>query len=280
MNNILICSDLDRTILPNGSQPESPMALEILRRLAGMDRISLVYVSGRDESLLKEAINTFNLPLPDYAIGDVGTTIYNPGASWLPWDEWSSEIAADWRGKSRADLEKMFADMTILEVQEAAKQNTFKLSYYTESTIDANKLRQEMENRLTAAAIEACVIWSVDEEKDVGLVDILPRRATKLHAIRFLMKKKGYSEEKTVFAGDSGNDMPALTSGLQAVLVKNAMAEVRDEAINTMQDKGMAERLYVAKGDFLGMNGNYAAGVLEGVAHFLPEIQKWMEDDD
>ncbi len=194
--------------------------------------------------------------------------------------QWSSEIAADWRGKSRADLEKMFADMTILELQEAAKQNTFKLSYYTDSAIDANKLRQEMENRLTAAAIEACVIWSVDEEKDVGLVDILPRRATKVHAIRFLMKKKGFIEERTVFAGDSGNDMPALTSGLQAVLVKNAMAEVRNEAINTMQDKGMAEQLYVAKGDFLGMNGNYAAGVLEGVAHFLPEIRKWMEIDD
>jgi hypothetical protein len=33
----------------------------------------------------------------------------------------------------------------------------------------------------------------------------------------------------------------------------------------------MMHRLYLPKGNFAGMNGNYAAGLMEGLAHFLPE---------
>ncbi|HEX23221.1 MAG TPA: haloacid dehalogenase, partial [Chromatiales bacterium] len=31
--------------------------------------------------------------------------------------------------------------------------------------------------------------------------------------------------------------------------------------------------------DFLGMNGNYAAGVLEGLVHFHPETPHWFKPD-
>jgi len=277
MNNILICSDLDRTILPNGSQPHSPRAFPILHKLAGMAEITLVYVSGRSQSLLKDALEEYDIPLPDYAIGDVGTTIYNPADNWRPWKDWAAEIAEDWQGRSRDDLEKMFADITMLEAQEAAKQNTFKLSYYTDTAIDKDDLKAEMEKRLDAARIRASIIWSIDEEKNVGLLDVLPKRATKVHAIRFLMKKMEFPVERTVFAGDSGNDLPALTSGLNAILVKNAMEEVRQEAVSTIKEKGLERCLYLAKGDFFGMNGNYCAGVLEGVAHFFPETERWMD---
>jgi hypothetical protein len=27
-----------------------------------------------------------------------------------------------------------------------------------------------------------------------------------------------------------------------------------------------------------GMNGNYSAGVLEGLVHFLPHMRKWLEE--
>jgi hypothetical protein len=33
----------------------------------------------------------------------------------------------------------------------------------------------------------------------------------------------------------------------------------------------MTNRLYLPRGNYLGMNGNYAAGVLEGLVHFIPE---------
>jgi len=276
MKKILLCSDLDRTILPNGPQPESPKALEILMHLSARDEITLAYVSGRSEALLKQAISDYSLPIPDYAIGDVGTTIYEPLENWQPWHDWAEEISRDWNCKSREDLAELFGDLDELTPQEDDKQNTFKLSYYAPSSCDPLPLKKTIAARLEEAEVKASIIWSIDEQKDVGLIDILPSRATKVHAIRFLMDKQVFAHDHTVFAGDSGNDMEALTSGLYAVLVKNARDDVRREAMRIMEESGMADRLYLARGDFLGMNGNYCAGVLEGLAHFLPQTRKWM----
>ncbi len=75
-SNILLCCDLDRTILPNGPQEESPQARPLLRALATRPEVTLVYVSGRHKALLLDAIREYDTPQPDYAIGDVGTTIY------------------------------------------------------------------------------------------------------------------------------------------------------------------------------------------------------------
>ncbi len=271
MNNILICSDLDRTILANGKEPHSPEALPVLHHLAECEEITLVYVSGRNEKLLKDATRKFGIPVPDYAIGDVGTTIYEPPGNWHPWDDWTQEIARDWQGKTGVDLARLFTDVDGIRLQEPEKQNTYKLSYYADAAADSTALRKEIRKRLEPAGIETSIIWSIDEEKNVGLLDILPKRATKVHAIHFVMKKRGFAEDRCVFAGDSGNDLPALTSGLNAVLVKNGREEVRREAVAVMEKRGMRERLYLAQGDFYGMNGNYCAGVLEGIAHFLPE---------
>jgi len=85
------------------------------------------------------------------------------------------------------------------------------------------------------------------------------------------MKRKGFAHEQTMFAGDSGNDLPALTSGLQAVLVKNARDDVRDKALQQVQAAGHSECLYLAQSGLLDMNGNFSAGVLEGLIHFLPQ---------
>ena len=279
MRNVLLCSDLDRTILPNGPQPESPEARGLLQRLADQPELTLAYVSGRHQALLQQAIEEYDLPLPDYAIGDVGTTIYDiEGGHWRPWDNWYQEIAADWRGKTREDLQAWFADIDLLRLQEAEKQNDFKLSYYAPADIEPDNLLKQLRQRLDAEDVRASLIWSIDEAADTGLLDILPEHATKLHAIKFLMKHKGFAHEQTVFAGDSGNDLPALTSGLQAVLVKNARDDVRATALRQVQAAGHGEYLYLAQGGLLGMNGNYSAGVLEGLAHFLPHTLDWLQD--
>ena len=278
-HNTLLCSDLDRTLLPNGPQPESPEARRLLQRLAERPELTLAYVSGRHQALLMQAIEEYDLPLPDYAIGDVGTTIYAiEDGHWRPWDSWYEEIAPDWRGKTREDLQAQFADIDLLHLQEVEKQNDFKLSYYAPADTERDSLLSQMRQRLDAEDIRASLIWSIDEATDTGLLDVLPEHATKLHAIKFLMKHKGFTPEQTVFAGDSGNDLPALTSGLQAVLVKHARDDVRDEALQQVQAAGHSDCLYLAQGGLLGMNGNYSAGVLEGLVHFLPHTLAWFPD--
>jgi sucrose-6F-phosphate phosphohydrolase len=275
LHNILICSDLDRTLIPNGFQKESAHARPVFRQLAENANIYLAYVSGRDRKLILDAIEEFYLPEPDYAIGDVGTTFYRVmNGNWQLSDDWSDEIGRDWKGLNWEQLAEFFEDMDDIRLQEPEKQSHYKLSFYTDKHVDQQRLIKHISIVLDEKGVCANIIWSVDEISTNGLLDIVPARANKLHAIQFLMQQEQFPRERTVFAGDSGNDLDVLTSGLQAILVKNATENVRKEAIDSLSVKHIINRLYLPKGNFCGMNGNYAAGVLEGLVHFIPETEK------
>ena len=279
LQKILICSDLDRTIIPNGYQEESAHARPVFRQIAEHANIHLTYVSGRDKQLIIDAIEEFYLPLPDYAIGDVGTTFYRIiNGNWQLSDEWSDEISQDWQGLNWEGLAEYFEDMKDVRLQELEKQSPHKLSFYTDQDVDQPHLKEKIRLVLMQRNLRANIIWSVDEISSRGLLDIIPARANKLHAIQFLMKQEQFFDDKTVFAGDSGNDLDVLTSGLRAILVKNAADEVRKEAVEKLSAKHMMHRLYFPEGNFCGMNGNYVAGVLEGLVHFFPETKKLVAD--
>ena len=279
LQKILICSDLDRTIIPNGYQEESALARPVFRQIAENANIHLTYVSGRDKQLIIDAVEEFYLPQPDYAIGDVGTTFYRIiNGNWQLSDEWSDEISQDWQGLNWEGLAEYFEDMKDVRLQELEKQSPHKLSFYTDQDVDQPHLKEKIRLVLMQRNLRANIIWSVDEISSRGLLDIIPARANKLHAIQFLMKQEQFFDDKTVFAGDSGNDLDVLTSGLRAILVKNAADEVRKEAVEKLSAKHMMHRLYFPEGNYCGMNGNYAAGVLEGLVHFFPETKKLVAD--
>ena len=276
-NRILICTDLDRTLLPNGEQPESPRARELFSQVSRRPEVDIAYVTGRHKALVLDAIKKFELPIPDYVLGDVGSTIYEVMSDdWHLWSGWQQEIAPNWAGYLHDQLAELFGDIEILKQQEAEKQNTFKLSYYAPADCDVNRLINTMQQRLQQHNICASLIWSVDDIERVGLLDVLPENATKLHAIQFLMQQKGYTSENTLFAGDSGNDLPVLASSVNSVLVANASEDVRQQAIQMASQQHNSSHLYLARGDFLGLNGNYSAGILEGLAHFIPASKAWL----
>jgi len=275
---VLLCTDLDRTLLPNGIQQESPQARRLFGRVAAHTEVTLVYVSGRHLALVDRAINSYALPRAHYVITDVGTRIYSrQPRGWEVWPQWEAEIGRDWGAMDHAGLRALFADIRQLRVQEASKQSRFKLSYYLPLQADRVALENEMQRRLQAQGVRASLVWSLDEPAGVGLLDVLPLGATKLHAVEFLREQLGLAVEQTLFAGDSGNDLPVLTSHLPAVLVANANPEVRAEAQAEAAAAGHAERLYLARGGLLGMNGNYAAGILEGLVHYFPATRSWLE---
>ena len=234
--------------------------------------VTLVYVTGRDRTLVEDAIDEYRLPQPDYVIADVGSTIYEiQQHDWRHLDKWQQEISPDWAGRSHDDMHSLFSSSLLLKLQEDTKQNTYKLSYYVPLEADHETLMSEMHATLVNMKIRASLIWSIDELAGTGLLDVLPASANKRHAIEFLMKQLGFDLSNTVFAGDSGNDLAVLTSPIRSVLVANASADVRDEAKQMALNLGEMDALYFAHGGFLGMNGNYSAGILEGVAHYMPE---------
>ena len=276
--HLLICTDLDRTLIPNGLLPESPAAREHFATLAAHSGVTLAYVSGRHRALVEQAIEDYCLPCPDFVIADVGTTIYHVGHEndWLRQDDWAQTLAADWGGRSHEQLAALLADVEALRPQEPERQNEHKLSYYTAPYGDREILATRIHARFAAPRILANLIWSVDEPAGVGLLDVLPPSASKFHAIEYLMRRQGFSAGECVFCGDSGNDIEVLASPIPAVLVANCEPSVRELALSLAADRGLREQLYIARGGFHGMNGNYSAGALEGIAHFLPHTEGWM----
>ncbi|MFN9466753.1 MAG: HAD-IIB family hydrolase [Pseudanabaena sp.] len=281
MQKLLICTDLDRTLLPNGTQPESPEARTIFTRLVSRPEVYLVYVSGRNLALVQEAIQEYDLPAPHWIVGDVGSTMYKfEGDRWKSWQNWTQQIAGDWRGFNAIDLEPLFSDLaeiSHLVLQEPDQQSRVKISYYLPVDIEKDALQQYIKLRLEEQNIAASLIYSVDEAKEIGLLDILPARATKLHAVEFLMGQLNFDDSNTVFAGDSGNDLPMLISAVPSVLVANAPDDIIAQSLQQAKKLGNTHRLYLAQGGFLGMNGNYSAGILEGIVHYYPDTKRWIE---
>lgn len=277
-DKLLICTDLDRTLIPNGPQPESPMARKHFTALVENAEVALAYVSGRHHELVEDAINTYCLPYPDYIIGDVGTTIYytDEAKNWKKHSEWDNSIAIDWAGKSHADLQLILSSMQNLQLQELDKQNDFKLSYYVPLHANQEALNITIQQKLNSLGVKANLIWSVDEAAETGLLDILPASASKFHAIEALMKLHHFDYSNTVFCGDSGNDIEVLISPISSVLVANSQPDVRELALRLASENNLIDQLYIAKGDFAGMNGNYSAGMLEGIAHYFPNTLQWM----
>ncbi len=292
----LLCTDLDRTLLPNGSAPESPGARELFSRLASKAELQLAYVSGRSLDLVCEAMETWQLPVPDYILGDVGTSIYTPASpnefrqertdrlqqpkpreKWCRWQLWDTAIARDWNGWSRSGIASLLTGVGELELQEVHKQSTFKLSFYVALDVDEKALQDKIQTILSREGIRASLIWSIDEASGIGLFDVLPARATKRHAVEFLMQQQRFEVADTVFAGDSGNDIPVLVSPIQSVLVANASPSVREEALREADVRGLTQALYLARGGFLGMNGNYSAGIIEGFVHYIPQSEQWLQ---
>ena len=282
MQTLLLCSDLDRTLIPNGAAPESPAARPLLARLAALPQVCLAYVTGRDKALVREAIDSYRLPVPNVVIGDVGATLYHVhGERWDKDLAWQTEIGREWEGRDHEDVIKILENAAVggLELQPPEKQNRFKVSYYADPGLDLDAVLRRVGDHLEAQGIRANIISSWDDDAQMGLVDILPSRANKLLAIRFLMNTMGIDAAHTVFAGDSGNDLDVLTSGLQAILVGNAADDIRQTARRRLSRNGSPpDRLYLARGGFKGLNGNYAAGVIEGVVHFFPEAGPWLQE--
>lgn len=276
-----ICTDLDRTLIPNGPQSESPGARAAFSALVAHPEVALAYVSGRHRALVANAIVSYALPLPDFVVADVGTTIYRveDRKDWRHLSDWEAAISQDWNHLSHAGLKRLLADVPALRLQESRKQNRHKLSYYVPLQADRSALSALMQQRFDAHGVKASLVWSTDEPAGIGLLDVLPAGATKFHAVSALVDRLGMQSEHTVFCGDSGNDIEVLVSPIPAVLVANAQPEVRAAAIELARQHGTSAQLYCAEGGFGGMNGNYSAGILEGVAHYHPELAAWMGVD-
>lgn len=263
---IIIATDLDRTLFPNGDQ-EYDGSMDRFTELVDKSDFHLVYVTGRNERQILEGMERYSAPAPEYAVAEVGTKVYLFSDGSLDEDPGYIDYIESKTGVW--DIEKFKDSLRWTEeirLQEEEHQNRFKLSYYVDPG-QSEKAVEEVHSRLQALSADFNLIYSVDETKNLGLLDVLPTHANKLEGLEYVRQKLGADKEDVVFCGDSGNDIIPLTSGYKAVLVRNAVEEVREQVEEEAKRQGIRDRIYFARGTD-DLNGYYVSGVIEGLEHF------------
>ena len=262
----IVATDLDRTLLPNGSWEGDSEAIPLFNDLTRKYGVLVVYVTGRNLNLTENAIKEYGVRHPDVLIGDVGTSIreYENGA-WKFDEGWIAHVHKASPRWDAAKIKDAVAEVAGMREQESEHLNQFKQSYYVEHERKDEVLQRVDE--LVKGKFDEVAIYSFDSVDGKGLLDFLPDSATKQTALEYVAEEFGAEKDKVVFCGDSGNDIFPLTAGFSGVLVRNADDQLVHNVKKAME-KNPSLKVYFAKGNFMGLNGYYTSGVIEGAYHY------------
>ncbi len=259
---ILICTDLDRTLLPNGEVAEPAGARDQFDQLVGRPGVLLAYVSGRDPALVRVAMEQWDLPEPDFIAADVGTHVLevDVDGEWIADEQWPEQLAERWQHVDTRRLDSLLLEGAGLTPQSAARQGAYKRSYSGISDAVVTpvllcKLVGDMASRV-------CFAVSHDPDVDELLVDALPAGSGKRGAVEHLQSRLGVDDAHTIFIGDSGNDLDALLGPWPSVLVANGDVSTRRHVLAHPVEE---DQPYLARAP-------YAAGIVEGVLDAFPEL--------
>jgi sucrose-phosphate synthase len=230
--------DLDRALVGDPESLDALMAwLSTVR-----DRFAFGVTTGRRLESALWLLRKWGVAPPDVLISDVGSAIHY-GPHWRPDAGWLSHIRRAWR---REDLARALEPVPGLRLQAARQQGICKLSFH----VNPNRFPgvDALKGLLHREGLRASLVYSQFRH-----LDVLPYRASKGQAIRYLAFKWGFPINHFVVAGDSGNDLDMLTGGMRAIVVANFSAEI----------EGLRDRAGIY---FAGQA--MAGGILEGLEHF------------
>ncbi|WPL19630.1 Mannosylfructose-phosphate phosphatase [Thiorhodovibrio winogradskyi] len=262
----VLATDLDRTLLPNGSWEPDPQAVDLFNRLTREQDTHVIYVTGRSLELTEQAIADFGIRHPHVLIGDVGTTIReHQDGGWHFDEDWTTHVRAKSPRWNVAGIKNAVAGIDGLREQPPENLNPFKQSYFVDHA--RNEAILKLVDEQVKGHFDESAIYSFDSQSGEGLLDFLPTSANKQTALEFVAGKLGLEKSEVVFCGDSGNDVFPLTAGFSGVLVRNA-----DEQLVSSVKQAQAEnprlKVYFAQGNFNGLSGYYTSGVIEGACHY------------
>ncbi len=266
----LLATDLDRTLLPNGSQKKDASVYAQLRSLFLQKKITIIYVTGRRKEQIQSVIQKYNLPRPLYCITNVGTQIYRYERGRYILDEgWQTVLRRKWKEGSAQSISKALTKSTLLKPQSKVTQNEFKRSFLASPTVSKTTIITEIRKTLQGIITHYDITYSIDVARNIAQIDIMPKNVNKKEALRYLLQSM--KRVDVVVSGDSGNDLSMLQSVWKSILVKNASDSVK----KAYQSKSFSsKKRYIATGLF-GINGNYASGIVEGLIQY-----RWLRDSD
>lgn len=257
----VLATDLDGTLIPLADNEQNRADLQALTLALRAKDVTLAFVTGRHLEIVVQAIAEHDLPVPDWIICDVGTTIYQQaGSQWEEVADYRDHLASLCAALPTTALQLTLADIEGLTLQEEPKQGRFKLSYYVDQH-QLDPIANVVAERLARQDAPWSLISSVDPFTQDGLIDLLPRDVSKAHAIEWWRRHCGFEPEQVVFAGDSGNDRAALIAGYRAIIVSNAPPSLVESVQQHHAAQGWTDRLHLSATPA-------TSGVLEGCGAF------------
>jgi len=236
--NRAIVSDLDLNLI--GDDRALQELITVLRQQR--TQAHFVLATGRRFDSALKLMKKHQIPEPDVLITSSGTEIYH--APELIGDSaWARHIDYHW---APHQVRKLLAGLPGLKLQPKHEQSRFKLSYY----IDPERIKLEEIKALLHQEEQ-----SVHVQMAFGqYLDILPLRASKGLALRYMAELKGIPLERVFVAGGSGADEDMMRGNTLAAVVANR----HDEELSQLID---VERIYFS-------SKPHAAGILEALDYY------------
>lgn len=233
-----LIADIDNTLIGEDNS-RLPALIEFIETNRGC--LGFGVATGRTIDSAKAVLKEHGVPQPDVIISSVGSEMYY-GPRQHHGQGWATHISHQW---NREKIVSLLKNLPFLEYQEEETQRPFKVSFNMAPEKDR---LSTIHNILLANKCRYSLIYSHDR-----YLDILPYRASKGKAIRYLSYKWVIPLRQFLVCGDSGNDEEMLRGEPLGVVVGNYSRE--------MKALRGARRVFFAKAECAG-------GVLEGIHHY------------
>ncbi len=234
-----IVSDLDQNLLGDEASLQ-----ELLDILSGHRRTTkFAIATGRSFDSTLRTLRQHHIPEPDILITSGGTEIYY--APKLTADiAWRKHIDYHW---SPHKIKPLLMALPGLKLQEKSEQSLFKISFYIDRDL--------------APDLEEINSLLHKEEQSVHLhlafgqyLDVMPIRASKGLALRYVADRWQIPLERIFVAGGSGADEDMMRGNTLAAVVANRHYEELSQLVDI-------ERIYFAEKPF-------SAGILEALEYY------------
>ena len=234
-----IFTDLDQNLIGD------PKALKHFTDVIKENRKCVTFgiVTGRRIDSALALMKKHRVPTPDILISSLGTRIHY-GQSLTEDDYWADHVDHNW---SSQRVRRILGKLPGLKPQLKIEQTLLKVSYFYDSEIAPTI--EDIVSLLRQKDISANVMLSFGQ-----FLDIVPSRASKGQALRYVSQRLDIPLEQILVAGGSGTDEDMMRGNTLAVVVGNR----HHEELSQLVDQ---ERIYFA-------GQNYAFGILEAIEHY------------
>jgi sucrose-phosphate synthase len=234
---LLMC-DIDDTLTGDND------AIRAFRRMIE-ERQDILFgvATGRYHASAVKVLKAHGLPMPSILIASVGTRIYYNFGREVEDSYWRRHIQFHWEPEK---IRTLLQELDWLKPQDQVAQNHEKISYNL-------KRHHQTPERTIKSLLRRNLLRARVLVTQGRCVDVIPVRASKGHALRYLSWRLGIDMSCILTAGDAGNDLDMLRGQPKGIVVANHSREL-----------GVLRR---AKDVYFSPHAS-AAGVLDGLRHY------------